>query len=824
MQSRSLRRQLPLWIAMVLMVTVLVTAWASYYELHRAILATVAERLEVAAKEVGTLLDGSLARPRAEVTQLAKDPALVAVLVNETPAAREAALAALRKARPAAAGGSALALWTTNGHLIVSDGPEFLANAARPSNASAAVDSATVGSLISVDSSFAYSIAAPVLVRGQAIGILVRAQRNAAGGGAGAALIARLVGQNSRVLMGNVEGDLWTDFSRVVPAPATVTPGVAVEFADSAGGTVIGSATPIDGTPWQIWIGLPQEASSMDAVRSFRARGLLIAAILTLFGALAAWIVVRRVARDVASEQLTSRAELLQSKNAELRQSELRFRQLVDHSPDAIIVHRYGRIIFANMVAARVLGVPAPDDLVGRPIRDFVAETEREDAERLLGIGAGPNKPTPLAEGHLIRADRTEITVEATAMGVTLDGEPAVQAIIRDVTQRRLLEDQFRQSQKMEAVGRLAGGIAHDFNNLLTVIHTYADILMASTPPEDPRHADLAEILHASKSAAGLTRQMLAFSRKQVLDPRRLDLNEATTSVIAMIKRIIGDHIEVSTTLRTGVNPIWADGGQIEQVLINLAVNARDAMPEGGLLRIETANARLDSGYASYHGQAIPAGDYVLLSVTDTGIGMTEEIQRQIFEPFFTTKDAGSGTGLGLSTVYGIVKQSEGYIWVYSEPGQGTAFKIYFPRYAGEEEPAVLPIPDRPLRADRLATVLLVEDEPHVRAAVKRVLESRNVRVVEADRPSAAIAIFEDKTRTIDLVITDMMMPEMTGADLVRELTTRRANLRAIIMSGYSEEATSRQWRLPPNALFIEKPIEPAELFRRMHEAFGWHD
>jgi CheY-like chemotaxis protein len=373
-------------------------------------------------------------------------------------------------------------------------------------------------------------------------------------------------------------------------------------------------------------------------------------------------------------------------------------------------------------------------------------------------------------------------------------------------------------------VGRLAGGIAHDFNNLLTVIQSYADLLLSTTPADDERHADLQEILHAARSAAGLTRQMLAFSRKQVLAPQRVDLSRSTRGVIGMVKRIIGDNIEVKTTLREDVHPIWADAGQLEQVLINLAVNARDAMPNGGLLKIETANVRLEQGNASYHGQSIPAGDYAMLAVADTGVGMPEEVRRQIFEPFFTTKDAGRGTGLGLSTVYGIVKQSEGFIWVYSEPGQGSVFKIYFPRYAGDEEEDSMAVAAPRLRHDRASSVLLVEDEPHVRAAVRRVLETRGFRVTEAEQPSEALTLFMDPARHFDLVITDMMMPQKTGAELVRDFSERCPGLRAIIMSGYSEEATSRQWRLPPQALFVEKPIEPAELFRKINEAFGWAD
>jgi PAS domain S-box-containing protein len=673
-----------------------------------------------------------------------------------------------------------------------------------------------------MDSGFGYSVLAPVRIRGQAVGVLVRAQQSTSGG-PGAALISRLVGKGSRILFGNVDGDVWTDFAHTVPAPPHGDGNSIVEFRGDSAVSMAGKATPIAGTPWAIWVELPEPSTSLGPVHSFRTKGLIIAFILAVVGGLVSWYVVRRVARAMDSRELAERARILESKNSELRQSELRFRQLVDHLPDALIVHRGARITFANSVAARILGLASADDAIGRSILVLVLAVAVAEAPTTFGMSS-PDKPTEPTEIRLVRADRSEATVEVSAMSVSLDGEPAVQMIMRDVTERRALEDQLRQSQKMDAVGRLAGGVAHDFNNLLTVIHTYADLSLNATPESDPRRADLAEILHAAKSAAGLTRQMLAFSRKQVLEPRRVDVNEATAGIIKMIKRIIGDNIEVKANLRDHIHPIWADPGQLEQVLMNLAVNARDAMPNGGLLRIETANAHLDSGYASYHGHAIPAGDYVLLSVADTGVGMSEELQKKIFDPFFTTKEPGKGTGLGLSTVYGIVKQSEGHIWVYSEPGQGSVFKIYFPRYTGAEEPAVLPVPDRPMRHDRAASVLLVEDEPHVRAAVRRMLESLRCTVVEADRPSAALELFNNGARQVDLVLTDMMMPERTGAELVREMTAIRPDLRAIIMSGYSEEATSRQWRLPPNALFIEKPIDPSELLRKMNEAFGWRD
>jgi PAS domain S-box-containing protein len=823
MPAHGLRRQLPVWIAAVLTATVVSVGWATYYELHRSILRSVGSRLAAAATEIGALLQVQTAKPRQDVAELAREPALTTVLANETPQTTAAAENVLRTARRKAPTIGALALWTADGHLVAADGPQTLVAATRPRDP-APGDSGSLGRFVAADSGFAYTIIAPIRIRGQAVGFLVRAQHSSAGGGGGTSTITKLVGKNARLLIGNANDDVWTDLATLVPAPPASPNGGPVEFRNAAGESVVGRETPMPGTPWAIWIELPEGSSSLASVHALRSRGLVVFVVLTLLGALASWVVVRRVSRDIASQELADRAELLESKNRELRQSELRFRQLVDHSPDAIIVHRGSRIIFANAVAAKILGLGSADDAIGRSILEFVPPEQADQAMAVLGVGAAPDGPSAAGQARLVRPDKSEVIVEATTLGVDFDGGQATQAIVRDVTERHMLEDQLRQSQKMEAVGRLAGGVAHDFNNLLTIIHAYADMAVKETPVGDPRRADLEEVLHAAKSAAALTRQMLAFSRKQVLEPQRLDLNRSTTGIIGMIRRVIGENIEVKTTLREGIHPIWADPGQLEQVLMNLAVNARDAMPDGGMLKIETANVHLDSGYASFHGQAIPAGDYVMLSVADTGVGMSDEIQKKIFEPFFTTKEPGKGTGLGLATVYGIIKQSEGYIWVYSEPGQGTVFKIYFPRHTAQEEPAVLPVPDRPLRHDRMATILLVEDEPHVRAAVRRILESRRFTVLEADRPSVAHKVFAEKSAMIDLVLTDMMMPERTGAELVRELTALRPDLRAIIMSGYSEEATSRQWRLPANALFVEKPIEPSELFRKMNEAFGWRD
>jgi PAS domain S-box-containing protein len=520
-----------------------------------------------------------------------------------------------------------------------------------------------------------------------------------------------------------------------------------------------------------------------------------------------------------ANEALLERAEQLERRNHELRQSELRYRQLVDQSPEAIIVHRGASIIFANSVAAQLLGAQDADALRGLPILERVDPEDRDRAAERIAAIAETKIPSPPGELRMRRVDGGVVHVEVTGTAIEFDGAPAVQTWARDITSRLSLEAQLRQSQKMEAVGRLAGGVAHDFNNLLSVIRTYAELTIASMAPDDPNRPGLEDIRHAATSAAQLTKQMLAFSRKQVLNPQVLDLNEAIAAMTGMLHRTLGDHIDVQTSLRSDLAPVWADASQLEQILVNLAVNARDAMPQGGTIRIETANASLDVGYASTRGEPIPANDYVMLAVSDTGTGMTEDVKANIFEPFFTTKES-HGTGLGLATVYGIVKQSGGYIWVYSEPGQGTSFKLFFPQHRGSEE--VAPVPEeRPAATPRDARVLLVEDDAMVRTAVRRILERSAFAIVEAASGVEGAEIFAQHDGAFDLVITDMMMPGMTGAELIRQLRERNPGLRAIIMSGYSEETTAREWRLPPNTSFVEKPISPRVFLQVIDEVLG---
>jgi two-component system cell cycle sensor histidine kinase/response regulator CckA len=386
------------------------------------------------------------------------------------------------------------------------------------------------------------------------------------------------------------------------------------------------------------------------------------------------------------------------------------------------------------------------------------------------------------------------------------------------ITERKRLHDQLRQAQKMEAVGHLAGGIAHDFNNILTAIQGYCELLMAQIGPDKPVGRDLREIMSAAQRAATLTRQLLAFSRKQAFSLAALDLSRVVRNVEPMLRRLIGERIAINTVLGDDLASVMADATQLEQVLMNLVVNARDAMPEGGVLTILTANIELDRQYTLTHPGAI-AGSYVMVSVHDTGIGMTPDIQAQIFEPFFTTKELGHGTGLGLAAVYGIVKQLEGYIWVESEPGRGTAVQIYLPKTDRPAQVAAEPVSTN-VSDVGTETILLVEDEGGVRRFVKIMLQRLGYRVIEAESAEAALALIATLSAPIHLLLTDVVLPGMDGRQLAARVTSERPGLQVLYMSGY----TGRAWTagaLEPGVHLLEKPFTAQALLTRIRVLLG---
>jgi len=419
------------------------------------------------------------------------------------------------------------------------------------------------------------------------------------------------------------------------------------------------------------------------------------------------------------------------------------------------------------------------------------------------------------------RKDGAAITVRISGRAVASEHEPAdvLEAIAEDITERRVLEDQFRQSQKMEAVGRLAGGIAHDFNNLLTVVSGYSEVLLDQLTPADPLHAKAEAIQQASDRATTLTRQLLAFSRKQHLQLKVVDVNAIVEDMERLLRPLIGEDIELTTQLEPTIGCTRADAGQLEQVIMNLVVNAKDAMPHGGKIRISTASVILDD---SYHPENtfIKHGPYVMISLSDTGQGMDRETQARIFEPFFTTKEKGKGTGLGLSTVYGIIKQSGGYVFVQSELGRGTAFTIYFPRV---DEPSERNGANSVslVAAGGSETILLVEDEESVRQLVRETLESRGYRVLEAANGPAALTLADSVLDTIHLVITDVVMPGLSGHQLVQHLLNARPTTKVLYLSGHAEDAVASPSEAGPPKAFLQKPFTLQNLSRKVREVLG---
>jgi nitrogen-specific signal transduction histidine kinase/CheY-like chemotaxis protein len=385
-----------------------------------------------------------------------------------------------------------------------------------------------------------------------------------------------------------------------------------------------------------------------------------------------------------------------------------------------------------------------------------------------------------------------------------------------DVTERRQLEEQLRQAQKMEAVGQLAGGVAHDFNNQLTIISGYSDLLLEGLAPGDPHWEPLCEIKSAGERSAGLTRQLLAFSRRQLLAPRILDLNAVAADAEKMLRRLIGEDVALVTALDPALGTVRADPGQVEQILLNLAVNARDAMPTGGQLTIKTCNVELDDGYVQSHPDARP-GPHVLMAVTDTGCGMPPEVKARIFEPFFTTKGQGKGTGLGLATVYGIVRQSGGHIGVYSEVGVGTTFKVYLPREG-------LPAGAAKSRSGQLAppqgteTVLLVEDESGVRALTRQVLSKCGYRVLEAAGAGEAVKAAAGASGPIHLLVSDVVMPGPSGRVVANRVAELHPGVRVLFMSGYTDDEVVRHGVLQEGVNFLQKPFSPIALARKVRE------
>ena len=520
----------------------------------------------------------------------------------------------------------------------------------------------------------------------------------------------------------------------------------------------------------------------------------------------------RALQKDIAAREAVEVA---------LRESEGRFRQLADNIDDVFWLsdpHEQG-IFYVS---------PAYETIWGRSCESLYADAEAwieavhpEDRERVRR-----SLPAQLAGKwdetyRIVRPDGSVRWIRARAYPVR-DADGSVHRVAgtaRDVTEYRRLEEQLRHAQNMEAVGRLAGGVAHDFNNMLSVILSYTSLMLDDLEPGDPMRGDVEEVRRAGERATDLTRQLLTFSRQQVLQPKVLDLSHVLVDLEKMLRRLLGEDIELSLLTARTANKVLADPSQIEQIIMNLAVNARDAMPRGGKLTIETANVELDAGFAAEHPGVVP-GAYVMLAVTDNGTGMDAATRERIFEPFFTTKEVGKGTGLGLSTVFGIVTQSRGHIYVYSEPGMGTTFKVFLPctdRVTDSPRPA----PPAPVTLRGSETILLVEDDQQVREMNRAILRRHGYNVLDVQNGGEAFLVSEKFTARIHLLLTDVVMPRMSGRELAERIAPVRPEMKVLYVSGYTEDSIVHHGMLDAGIAFLAKPITPEVLLRKVREVLG---
>ena len=509
--------------------------------------------------------------------------------------------------------------------------------------------------------------------------------------------------------------------------------------------------------------------------------------------------------------------QALRSSELALRQSEASFRSLIMNSPFAIFrISSDRRLLDANPALVEMLGYRSDSEVMALDLFADVYDDPSE-SKRLVELFESQAQFRDTGVGWK-RKDGKLVTVSLTGRPIR-DAEGTLthfEMIAEDVTERRALETQLRQSQKMESVGRLAGGVAHDFNNLLGVILGYSEALEDSLDQNSVPRKHAEEIKRAGLRAASLTRQLLAFSRQQVLESKVINLDAVVTEMETMLRRLIGEDVELTAVLEPALGQVKADQGQIEQVIMNLAVNARDAMPNGGKLIIETANIDVDEVFTRQHPASIP-GRYVLLAVTDTGIGMDEEIQARIFEPFFTTKGKDKGTGLGLAVVYGVVKQSGGYIWVYSEPGKGSTFKIYLPRVEEAVEKASQNT--GPAKSSQGSeTILLAEDEQSLRHLIRDLLAQRGYTVLEACDGAEALGIAHQHQGTIHLLCTDVVMPVVGGRELAEKMALLRPDTKVLFMSGYTDSAVTARGVLETGIFLLQKPFTLDALTRKVRE------
>jgi two-component system, cell cycle sensor histidine kinase and response regulator CckA len=495
---------------------------------------------------------------------------------------------------------------------------------------------------------------------------------------------------------------------------------------------------------------------------------------------------------------------------------------ILDAATDLIaIADAHERLVYVNPAGRAMVGLSSAADVTSQSIADLIAGSATTNIVLAEGLPAAIRTGKWSGETRMAAAGGRIVDVSATIVAHRhTDGRVGCVSILaRDVTERKQLERQFLQAQKMEAIGRLAGGVAHDFNNLLTAILGFGDLIQERLPEDSPAAQDIKEIIHAGRSAAELTKQLVAFSRQQMIQPQILDVDAVVQDMEGILRRVIGEDIELTVCPSTGLDLVHADRAQIEQIVMNLVVNARDAMPTGGKLTVETGHVELDETYVAQHPGAT-TGPYVVIAVTDTGTGMDEQVRARIFEPFFTTKELGRGTGLGLSTVYGIVKQNRGSIWAYSEVGHGTTFKVYLPRLVAAK-PDIQSAETMPVSLNGTETILVVDDQHEVRGVARAILQRHGYTVIDVADGEEAIKQVSADGAAIDLLLIDVVLPRMSGQIVAQLIRRRRPSLPVLYMSGYTADAVSRHAVLERDVAFVEKPFTAVRLLQKIRSCLG---
>ena len=772
----SFKYRLPILIGTLLAAIILACNWASYRAVKASALDVGRERLQNLTQQLSTLLQQSAGNILTKTASVANEPALRAFLKSpETGSSAEVQKLLQQFTAPQDPNSIRVELWNAQGALLLASPGGDTTPLGDLTNEFKQVSSEpfkTVGTIRQLKDAIGFpALAAIKSDDGKVAGYLVRWRKLAASSDTRQQM-TRLLGTSATLYLGNHDSDTWTDLANIVAKPPVDVRAKADIFTYNRNDNtrVIGLARPIAGTPWMVLIEFPDDVV-LKPVNGFLTRMSIFSLILFVMGIAVAFVLSRNITSPLS--ELTGSATAI-SRGDDSRTVDIQQNDEIGQLAKA----------FNTMV---------------EKLRDSQRELERKVQERTAQLEEANRQLESLSEANAQK--RTVAEKERTV---------ALEALHH--TEKQLL-----QSQKLEAVGRLAGGISHDFNNLLTVILGYSDIMKRNLPDSHPLRRNVEEIVRASERAASLTRQLLAFSRKQVMQPKVFDLNTVVTDLEKMLRRMIGEDVELRVSLQGELGNIKADPVQLEQVIMNLVVNARDAMPKGGKLSIETSNVYLDEAYAREHVSVVP-GDYVMLAISDTGCGMDEETRLHIFEPFFTTKEQGKGTGLGLSMVYGIVRQSGGNIWVYSEEGRGTTFKIYFPRVVADVEDykRTSPLSDVPCGAE---TILLVEDAELVRNLARQVLEGAGYRVLEAASAEAAIDLCERiNGDTIDLLLTDVIMPGMSGNDMSRILLKKQPGMPVLYMSGYTDDAIVQHGVLEAGINFLQKPFTPGALASKVRE------